>query len=92
MAAGMSVGIIVLLLGVTRLIYTANRVVPRAIVRGIQLGVGLGLAKKGFVMMLYEDGKAARLRPWGGLDGLGVATITATFLLSTIRSVLRPVS
>ena len=89
MAAGVSVGLIVLFLGVTKLIKTAHRLVPRSIVRGIQLGVGLGLAKKGVVMMLYEDSVATRLRPWVGLDGLWIATITATFLLSTIGYDLR---
>lgn len=49
-AAGLGVGLVVFILAVTGLIQTVERLVPRAIVRGIQLGVGLKLLSKGVIM------------------------------------------
>lgn len=52
MAAGIFVSSAVLFLGVTRLVDVLNRLVPRSIVRGLQLGVGLKLAQTGLKMAL----------------------------------------
>ncbi|KAK9840623.1 hypothetical protein WJX81_004876 [Elliptochloris bilobata] len=46
-AAGVFVSGVVFLLGVTRLINIFNRLVPTAVVRGVQLSVGLQLTEKG---------------------------------------------
>jgi predicted benzoate:H+ symporter BenE len=46
MAAGLFVGGVMLLLGVTGAMDLVNRAVPGSIVRGIQLAVGLQLAQK----------------------------------------------
>jgi len=47
MASGLWMGLILVVLGLTGAIQTADRLIPRALVRGIQLGVGLKLAAKG---------------------------------------------
>jgi len=52
MAAGIFVSSCVLLLGATRLVDALNAVVPRSIVRGLQLGVGLKLTGSGLRMAL----------------------------------------
>jgi MFS superfamily sulfate permease-like transporter len=54
--AGMLVGGIVLILGVTRLIVVVNNVVPMSVVRGMQLGLGLSLVKKGVLLVLQASG------------------------------------
>lgn len=46
MAAGLFVGGVMLLLGITGAMDLASRAVPGSIVRGIQLAVGLQLAQK----------------------------------------------
>jgi len=51
LAAGATVSLIVLLLGVTGLITWLNRVVPRSVVRGLQLALGLSLLMKGMQMV-----------------------------------------
>lgn len=51
LAAGATVSAIVLVLGVTGLIDALDRVVPRSVVRGIQLSLGLSLLMKGAQMV-----------------------------------------
>ena len=46
-AAGLLAGVIILFLGITRLTEKLENVIPRAVVRGIQLGVGAKLFIKG---------------------------------------------
>lgn len=53
-AAGLGVGVLVFALGATGLVQTVERLVPRPIVRGIQLGVGLKLLAKGVSMASGE--------------------------------------
>jgi len=49
-AAGASVSAIILVLGLTGLIDVLNRVVPKPVVRGLQLALGLSLLMKGLQM------------------------------------------
>ena len=51
LAAGISVSAIILLLGVTGLIDWLNRAVPKSVVRGLQLALGLSLLMKGLQMV-----------------------------------------
>jgi hypothetical protein len=51
-AAGATVSLSVLLLGVTGLIDVVNRCVPRSVVRGVQLAVGFSLLMKGVQMVV----------------------------------------
>ncbi len=70
-ASGLALGGIMLALSLTGAIGVLTRWVPRAVVRGIQLGVGLKLAVQGFASM----GKL----PWLGADcvllGVGAAAL-----------------
>src|SRR5512142_960838 len=51
LAAGITVSVIVLVLGLTGLIDTLNRAIPRSVVRGLQLALGLSLLMKGLQMV-----------------------------------------
>jgi len=51
LAAGISVSAVLLLLGVTGLIDRLNRAIPRSVVRGLQLALGLSLLMKGLQMV-----------------------------------------
>ena len=62
-AAGASVSLFVLALGLTGLVKEVDRLVPRCIVRGVQLYLGLSLVMKGAAMVaatraLFPDGYA----------------------------------
>ncbi len=46
-AAGLVTSVVVLLLGVSGGIHVVHRVVPKVVVRGLQLGIGLALAQRG---------------------------------------------
>lgn len=74
-AAGILVGAAVLLLSVTRTIDYLNRFIPLALVRGIQLGVGLALFRRAFT----QDYIFAS--PWSAWDGPAVACIAVALLL-----------
>ena len=92
LAAGICVAAIVLLLGVTNLISAFNSVVPRSLIAGIQMGVGLRLAMKGLRMafMTMMDGGGSQgsdqYRPWigkDGMDGLITALLAAILVAAT---------
>lgn len=51
LAAGATVSVVILVLGVTGLIDWLNRVVPKSVVRGLQLALGLSLLMKGMQMV-----------------------------------------
>jgi MFS superfamily sulfate permease-like transporter len=51
LAAGMTVSAVVLLLGASGLITWVNRAIPKSVVRGLQLGLGLMLLMKGLQMV-----------------------------------------
>ena len=74
-AAGFATGVIVLFLGLTGLITVAERIIPRPVVRGIQLGVGLKLAAKGVTLALAAG--------WFAWDGRFVALAGAALVLLT---------
>ena len=71
--AGMIVSACVLLLGLTRGIMVINNIVPLAVVRGMQLGLGLSLARRGIDLIIWARSTAScassaavpRLRPGG---------------------------
>jgi MFS superfamily sulfate permease-like transporter len=73
MASGIIMGALLLAVGLTGMIGAMDRVIPRPLVRGIHLGVGLKLAAKG-VDWVFE------LPVWGW-DGVAVAVLTALVLL-----------
>jgi len=72
-AAGFVAGALVLTLGVSGIVERVERAVPRAVVRGIQLGVGIKLAAKGIEM--------ATSLPVLGADSVAVAAVGALLVL-----------
>jgi MFS superfamily sulfate permease-like transporter len=68
LAAGMWTGLIILVLGVTRTIVVVDRVIPKPVIRGLQLGLGLQLIIKG--LQLVNDTHAI----WG-LDSIAVGLV-----------------
>jgi hypothetical protein len=77
--AGAVVSAIVLILGLTGLVDTVNRLVPRSAVRGIQLAVGLSLLIKGVTM-------ANAIKGWLVFDGRLTAAAAAVVVLALSRS------
>ena len=74
-AAGFLAGFIVLILGITGLVVVVEKLVPRPVVRGIQLGVGLKLAAKGVALSLATG--------WFAWDGRIIALAAASIVLAT---------
>ncbi|KAJ8531803.1 hypothetical protein ON010_g14159 [Phytophthora cinnamomi] len=70
-AAGILMGVIVGLLALTNVITHASKVVPVAIVRGIQLGVGISLMGKGFKAAYVKTTKV------GGVDDIAAVAAAA---------------
>jgi len=77
MVAGLFVSGVVFVLGVTKMMELANRLTPVAVVQGMQVGVGLLLARKGFLLAVYKSSKeTSPVRGMLGTDGL-LLTIVA---------------
>ncbi len=76
MAAGICVSAIILILGLTGLIDGLNRLVPKSVVRGLQLALGLLLLMKGLQMV-------AGTNHWLGPDSYltGLLAVLAVLLL-----------
>lgn len=88
-AAGSAVGAVILLLGLTGLIGTIDRAVPRSVVRGLQLALGVSLLLKGVGMIAgtgvavgpdsYVTGAAAALVVLGLLGSRRVPAALVLF-------------
>ncbi len=76
LAAGMATSVVILLLAVTGLIDWLNRVIPRSVVRGLQLALGLKLLTKGIGMVAGTG----LLIGWDSI-GLGVLCSACILLL-----------
>lgn len=74
LAAGATVSLVILFLGLTGLITWLNRVVPRSVVRGLQLALGLTLLMKGMQMV---EGTGS----WFALDGYLTGVFSALVVL-----------
>lgn len=79
LAAGAAVSAFVLLLGLTGLIDWVNRVVPRSVVRGVQLALGLSLLMKGLQMVA---GTGAPL----GADSYATGAVAAIAVVALFSS------
>jgi len=79
LAAGISTSAIILLLGITGLITVVNRVIPKPVVRGLQLGLGLQLLEKG--VLLVRDTNVV----WG-LDSISVGILGFALVLAFASS------
>jgi predicted benzoate:H+ symporter BenE len=76
-AAGIATSVVLLILGVTRLIEVFNRIIPVAVVRGLQLGLGLRLAQQGIQLVVGTN-------TWWGYDSIvvGIAGLAVVLLLA----------
>ncbi|MDX1649420.1 MAG: putative sulfate/molybdate transporter, partial [Myxococcota bacterium] len=74
-AAGFATGAAVLVLGLSGLVGVVERRVPRPVVRGIQLGVGMSLAMRGLDMVLPLG--------WWAPDGRVLALGAAALIVAT---------
>lgn len=83
LAAGASVSLVVLLLGLTGLIGWLNRVVPRSVVRGLQLALGLSLLMKGLQMVVGTHA-------WFAPDSYLTGAISAVIVLALVSSRVMP--
>jgi MFS superfamily sulfate permease-like transporter len=82
-AAGATVSLIVLVLGLTGLVDWLNRVIPKSVVRGLQLALGLSLLMKG-LQMIAQTGR------WIGADSYLTGVIAATLVVALAFSVRLP--
>ncbi len=86
LAAGAIVSLVILLLGLTGLIGALHRVIPKSVVRGIQLAVGLSLLMKALQMV-------AGTKSWVAADSyltgaLGALVVLALFFSRRIPAAL----
>jgi MFS superfamily sulfate permease-like transporter len=85
-AAGATVSLIILVLGATGLIDWLNRIIPKSVVRGLQLSLGLSLLMKGLQMVV---GTKAVLGPDSYLTGaLATLVVLALVFSRTIPAAL----
>lgn len=75
MVAGLFVSGVVFILGATRMMDTFNKLTPLAVVQGMQVGLGMLLARKGFLLAVYSSGDTSQVRNMLGTDGLLVTII-----------------
>ncbi len=75
LAAGITVSAVVLVLGLTGLIDSLNRAIPKSVVRGLQLALGLSLLMKGLQMVTGTHA-------WLGADSYLTASIAALAVLA----------
>mgnify|MGYP001498885980 CR=1 FL=1 len=78
-AAGAAVSAVVLVLGLTRLIDVVHRIVPRPVVRGLQLALGLSLLMKG-IQMVVDTGV------WWAPDSRATGVAAAVVVLMLFHS------
>lgn len=83
MAAGMFVSACVLVLGLTGLMGLAGTLIPGAVIRGMQLGLGLTLAKAGWQQVWYTNQKSPPTRDWWSVQGLFLGLFALVFILLT---------
>ncbi|MGL4514179.1 MAG: putative sulfate/molybdate transporter [Lacipirellulaceae bacterium] len=83
-AAGASVSAIVLLAGVTGFVETLSRIVPKPVVRGVQLALALTLVTKGL-------GMVSATGAWLSLDGFATALAAAALVVGAGASSRVPV-
>jgi MFS superfamily sulfate permease-like transporter len=86
MAAGITTSAIVAFLGFTNLIKTFDMLTPKPVVRGLQIGLGLSMFKKGLLMLPDAVDPTWTSDSWIHWDGYLIAGLTLIFCLVTARS------
>ena len=82
-AAGATVSLVILVLGLTGLVDWLNRAIPRPVVRGLQLALGLTLLMKGLQMI-------AQTNTWVGADSYLTGAIAALIVVALAFSARVP--
>lgn len=83
LCAGILTGAVVLFLGVTGLINWINRSIPKSVIRGLQLAIGLKLLTHG-IEMISDTGV------WFGWDSIGIGVLCAVIVLVPYSSTRVP--
>lgn len=73
-SAGLCTGLVILFLGITGLINWLNRIIPKSVVRGLQLALGLKLLTGGISMIAATDVLI-------GWDSIGMGLVCTTLVL-----------
>ncbi|KAM7490333.1 hypothetical protein LguiA_033254 [Lonicera macranthoides] len=85
MASGICTAAILFVLGATRLMQLAYKIIPLPVVRGIQVSQGLSFAATGVMYIRkkqdFSKSKSVGDRHWLGLDGLILALVCACFII-----------
>jgi MFS superfamily sulfate permease-like transporter len=76
-AAGIVVGVVMLVFGLTRLADAVERLIPMSIVRGIQLGIGIKLMLQAFEFVAGT--------PWIGFDSVTIAAAFGVVIVISHR-------
>ena len=79
--AGLTVGLFVLMLGVTGFVARIDRIIPRPVLRGLQMVVALQLLWSGMRLALLVTPGAGAFRPLWGVDGLLIAAGGLAFIV-----------
>ena len=79
LAAGIGAGVVLLILALTGLIDVIHRYIPKAIVRGIQLAIGLKLLMKGTAMIIGVGN-------WLAADSILTGILCFLLILTTMNS------
>ncbi|GAB4819782.1 hypothetical protein N2152v2_006828 [Parachlorella kessleri] len=83
-AAGMFVSGAVLLLGLTRMMSLVQSLIPMPVIRGLQLGLGLSLARKGFQQVWFANSRTGPARDWWGVEGQCLGIVALLFILLSV--------
>lgn len=83
LTAGLITGATVLLLGLSGLIDWLNKIVPKSVIRGLQLALGLKLAVQGAGMVVDTHS-------WLGWDSVGVAALCFVVVIACMRAKRAP--
>lgn len=79
LTAGLITGAAVLLLALSGMIDWLNRIVPKSVIRGLQLGLGLKLAVRGVNMVVDTHS-------WLGWDSVGVAALCVAVVIACMKA------
>ena len=74
LSAGIITGAVILFLAVSGLINWLNAAIPRSVVRGLQLALGLKLLTRGFTLIADTD-------TWIGWDSIGLGVVCTALVL-----------
>ena len=83
LTAGITTGLVILILGLTGLVGWLDRAVPRSVVRGLQLALGLKLLTGGFGMVAHSGS-------WIGADSIGLGILCGVIVLTLYFSTRWP--